>query len=194
MKTTNTRQTLLEAGKQLIWEKGYTATGIQDVLQAAGVPKGSFYHYFESKDAFVFAVLENYMQEYYARVGHYLEDETLTPLARLRQFFVAAGRWFESLPSYRGCIIGNLSQELAAYNEVFRLKLQSELEQSHSLILHCLQQAQERGELPAQMAVDQVADFCLSGLHGALLRTKVGQDPAPLHAFLAVLFEYVLIS
>jgi TetR/AcrR family transcriptional repressor of nem operon len=192
MKNANTKQTLLEAGKQLIWEKGYTATGIQDVLQAANVPKGSFYHYFESKDSFVFAALESYMQEYYDHVGHYLEDETLTPLIRLRRFFEAAGDWFESQPSYRGCMIGNLSQELSACNEVFRFRLQSLFEQLRSHILRCLQRAQQNGELSAELSADQLADFCLNGLHGALLRMKVNQNPAPLHAFLAILFERVL--
>ncbi|GHO51317.1 TetR/AcrR family transcriptional regulator [Ktedonospora formicarum] len=192
MKTTSARQLLLEAGKQLIWEKGYTATGIQDVLQAAGVPKGSFYHYFESKDAFVLAVLESYIQEYDTHVGHYLEDESLTPLTRLHQFVEAASRWFASLPSYRGCIIGNLSQELAAYNERFRLRLAEALEQLHGHIRHCLQQAQENDELSRDLQVDQVAHFCLNGLQGALLRMKVHQDPAPIHAFQTLLFERVL--
>ncbi len=192
MKTASTKQLLLEVGKQLIWEKGYNATGIQDVLRVANVPKGSFYHYFESKDAFTFAVLESYIQETYTHFGHYLEDESLTPLTRVRQLFEAAGRWFESLPSYCGCMVGNLSQELAAYNEVFRLKLQDVFEHSRLGICHCLQQAQESGELSTGLAADQLADFCLSGLQGALLRMKVSQDSAPLHAFLAILFERVL--
>lgn len=194
MKTTNTRQILLEAGKQLIWEKGYSATGIQDVLRAANVPKGSFYHYFESKDTFVFAALDCYMQEYNTHVGHFLVDESLTPLTRLHRFFEAAGAWFESQPSYRGCMIGNLSQELSAYNEDFRAHLQDLFEQLRALIRHNVQLAQECGELSAQIDADQMADFCLNSLHGALLRTKVNHDPAPLHAFLAILFERVLVG
>lgn len=194
MKTANTRQILLEAGKELIWEKGYSATGIQDVLRTANVPKGSFYHYFESKDAFVFSALECYVQEYHAHVGYFLVDESMTPLTRLRRFFAAAGAWFESQPSYRGCMIGNLSQELSAYNEDFRAHLQDLFEQLRSLIRHNVQLAQERGELATQIDADQMAEFCLGGLHGALLRTKVNQNPAPLHAFLAVLFERVLVG
>lgn len=192
MKTASTKQLLVEAGKQLIWEKGYSATGIQDVLRAAGVPKGSFYHYFESKDAFVFAVLESYLQEYNSRIGHYLGDESLRPLMRLRQFFEAAAHWFASLPSYRGCIVGNLSQELGATNEVFRVRLADILEQLRRSIRHCLQLAQESGELSTDLEVDQLAHFCLNGLHGAILRTKVNQDSAPLYAFLSLLFERVL--
>lgn len=194
VKTTNTRQILLETGKQLIWEKGYTATGILDVLQAANVPKGSFYHYFKSKDVFVLVVLDSYAQEHYTHVGHHLEDETLTPLSRLHRFFTAAGHWFESMPAYRGCMVGNLSQELGAYNEDFRSRLQAMLDQLRSNIQLCLQQAQDCGELPAQMPIEQMADFCLSGLHGALLRMKVSQNPAPLHAFLAILFDRVLVN
>ncbi|QBD76954.1 TetR family transcriptional regulator [Ktedonosporobacter rubrisoli] len=192
MKKANTRQHLLEVGKQLIWEKGYTATGIQDVLHAAGVPKGSFYHYFASKDAFVLAALESYMQEYDTYVGHYLEDETHTPLERLQLFFEAAGRWYASLLSYRGCMVGNLSQELAAYNEPFRARLQDALTHLRLRIQRCIAQAQASGELSPTLEVEQTADFCLNSLHGALLRMKVEQDPAPLHTFLRILFERVL--
>ncbi len=193
MKTTTTKQALLKAGKHLIWEKGYAATGIQEVLHAADVPKGSFYHYFDSKDAFVVAVLESYLQDLNTRFGYSLGDTTLTPLMRLRQYFEAAVSWYESLPAYAGCMLGNLSQELAAHNEPFRFRLQSWFEQWHSSILDCLQQAQECGELSASLNVDHLTDFCLNGLQGALLHAKVSQNPASLHAFLSILFERVLV-
>ena len=192
MKTTNAKQALLKAGTQLIWEKGYAATGIQEVLHIAQVPKGSFYHYFESKDAFVIAILEQYLQDLNTSFGYYLEDETLTPLSRLRQYFAASVRWYESLPGYTGCMLGNLSQELAAYHEPFRLMLQRWFEQWRSSILDCLQQAQKRGELSASLEVEQLADVCLNGLQGALLQAKVSKSAAPLHAFLTILCEHVL--
>ncbi|HEX6484416.1 MAG TPA: TetR family transcriptional regulator C-terminal domain-containing protein [Ktedonobacteraceae bacterium] len=192
MKTTNAKQALLAAGKELIWEKGYTATGIQDILHVANIPKGSFYHYFASKDALVLAVVESYFQDFNTHAGHYLDDESLTPLTRLRRHFEAAGQWFESFSSYRGCMLGNLIQELAAHHEVFRGRFRGLLEQWRSSLVHCLRQAQDGGELPVQQSVDQVADFCISGFQGALLVMKVSQSPAPLHAFLTMLFEVVL--
>ena len=193
MKTNNTQQTLLKVGKQLIWEKGYAATGIQEILQAANIPKGSFYHYFDSKDTFVIAILENYLQDLHTSFGHYLEDETLTPLPRLRRYFEAAIGWYGALPGYTGCLLGNLSQELAAYNEPFRLRLLGWFDQWRSHILDCLHQAQQCGELPISLSVDQLANFCLNGLQGALLHAKISQSSAPLHAFLAILLKRVLV-
>ncbi len=66
------------------------------------------------------------------------------------------------------------------------------IEQLRGRILRCLQQAQQNGELSAELSTDSLADFCLNGLHGALLRMKVNQSPAPFHAFLTILFDQVL--
>ena len=80
-----TKATLVAAGTQLILEQGYHQTGIQDVLQAAGVPKGSFYYYFPSKEAFALEVIAQFAAAYLARLEQHLGDTTASPLTRLRR-------------------------------------------------------------------------------------------------------------
>src|SRR5215510_2158905 len=80
-----TKAVLVDAGTQLILEQGYHHTGIQEVLQAAGVPKGSFYYYFPSKEAFGCEVIAQFAAAYLARLEQYLGDTTSSPLTRLRR-------------------------------------------------------------------------------------------------------------
>ena len=75
-----TKAVLVDAETRLILEQGYHQTGIQDVLQAAGVPKGSFYYYFPSKEAFGQAVIAQFAEAYLVRLEQYLGDTTARPL------------------------------------------------------------------------------------------------------------------
>ena len=110
---TTTKAALVDAGTRLILEQGYHQTGIQDVLQAAGVPKGSFYYYFPSKEAFGQAVIAQFAAAYLARLEQYLRDTTASPLTRLRRHDEDLLARFERRGCRGGCLIGNLSQELA---------------------------------------------------------------------------------
>ena len=110
---TTTKAALVDVGTRLILEQGYHQTGIQDVLQAAGVPKGSFYYYFPSKEAFGREVIAQFAAAYLARLEQYLGDTTASPLTRLRRHQEDLLARFERRGCRGGCLIGNLSQELA---------------------------------------------------------------------------------
>jgi len=94
-----TKATLIDVGSRLILEQGYHQTGIQDVLQAAGVPKGSFYYYFPSKEAFALEVIAQFAAAYLARLEQHLGDTTASPLTRLRRHYEELLARFER----RGC-------------------------------------------------------------------------------------------
>ena len=123
MKKEATRLRLLETGERIFLEKGYNHTGIQEVLKDAGVPKGSFYYYFKSKEDFGLSVVEASMAAYQIKLDGFLKDETLTPLARLRNYFESGIRTFEENGFRCGCLVGTLSQEMAGQNETFRVRL-----------------------------------------------------------------------
>ena len=108
-----TKVALVDAGLHIMLEKGYHHTGIQDVLQAAGVPKGSFYYYFPSKEAFGREVIAQFAAAYVARLEQCLGDTTQSPLTRLRRHLDETLARFERRGCRGGCLIGNLSQELA---------------------------------------------------------------------------------
>src|SRR5262245_63570685 len=83
--TVTAKEALLEAGTHIILEKGYNHMGIQEVLQAAGVPKGSFYYYFPSKAAFGLQIIERFAAAYTRRLDQCLGDTSASPLSRLRR-------------------------------------------------------------------------------------------------------------
>lgn len=192
MSTNTTRDALIETGTQRFLQTGYNHTGIQGVVQAVGVPKGSFYCHFNSKEDFGLQVVAHYFEVHAATLRRYLGDESVSPLRRLHQYFEAYCEHFESSQDWEGCLIGNLSQEMAGQSEAFRLRLKDLFEQWHKGLMDCLKQAQDAGEIPPHLDVQAVAEFCLNSWEGALLRMKVTKNTAPLRTFMTILFESVL--
>jgi len=187
-----TKIALLKTGARFLKEKGYNHTGIQEVLQATGVPKGSFYYYFKSKEDFGLEIIENDACEHNRVLDHYLKDETFSPLTRLRRYFEAKYEEFASLQCREGCLLGNLGQELADQNERFRLRLEEIFAQWRDRYIDCLQQAQAVGEISSDLDVGVLADFCLNSWEGALQQMKVTKSPVPLQTFMSVMFDVVL--
>ena len=109
--TLSTKDRLLDAGLTMILERGYNHLGIQDVLAATGVPKGSFYHHFESKEDFGLQVIDRYMTAVHAGLDECLGDQKVEPLQRVRNFFEATREKYRE-EGYLGCLLGGLGQEL----------------------------------------------------------------------------------
>src|SRR6266446_1885044 len=183
---------LVDAGTRLILEQGYHQTGIQDVLQAAGVPKGSFYYYFPSKEAFGQAVIAQFASAYLARLEQYLGDTTARPLTRLRRHHEDLRARFERRGCRGGCLIGNLRQELADQSELFGAQLEAVFTDWRERYARLFREAQAVGELRADRDPEALADFYLDSFEGALLRAKVSKSPAPLRVFLTCMFDGVL--
>ena len=107
-----TRERLVRAGIEILTEQGFASTGIDAVLKRVGVPKGSFYHYFASKEAFGHAVIEGYAAYFARKLDRWLLDATRSPLERLRDFVADGKAGLRRFEFRRGCLIGNLGQEL----------------------------------------------------------------------------------
>jgi len=189
---TTTKATLIDVGTRLILEQGYHQTGIQDVLQAAGVPKGSFYYYFPSKEAFGQAVIAQFAAAYLARLEQHLGDTTASPLTRLRRHYEELLARFERRGCRGGCLIGNLSQELADQSPRLRAQLDAVLSNWRARYAQLFREAQAAGDLRADRDPEALADFYLDSFEGALLRAKVSKSPAPLRVFLTCMFDGVL--
>lgn len=185
---------LVESGALLIKEKGFNNTGILEVLQTVGIPKGSFYHFFTNKEDFGLHVLRHYIYEHDTSLGVYLLDVTKSPLTRFRNYFEAACQHYERLGFRQGCLVGNLSQELADQNESFRQILEAQLGKWQQVWLDCLQEAQTVGEISVDWDISDLAQFCLNSWEGAVLRMKVSKSVAPLQTFIKLVFEQMLKS
>lgn len=192
MEKKDTRAEIIAAGTAMISLHGYNATGIDAVLRQVGVPKGSFYHYFGSKEEFGLAVIEHFAERYSQKLDALLRDDQVTPLNRIRNYLEGGLARLEQNQCSKGCLIGNLGQELADQNERFRARLDAIFGDWKERFAACLAEAQRTGELRAEVDAGVLAGFVLSGWEGAILRAKVMKSAQPLRDFIATLFGCVL--
>lgn len=185
-----TKKRLLETGLRMLLRHGYNDLGIQSVLEATGVPKGSFYHFFASKEDFALQVIDLYMAEVHAGLDASLGDTTLHPLKRVQRFFELSEEKY-SKDGYLGCMLGGLGQELSGASEVFREKIESCFAVIAGRIAGCLEEAHRQGDLPADADPRLLADLLLNCWEGAALRSRLWRDAAPLQAMLEFYFASV---
>jgi len=192
MTRTQTRQELIRVGGEIIARQGFNSTGINAVLSKTGIPKGSFYYYFANKEDFGLAVIEAFEAEHSARLDQLLTDQSVAPLQRIRNYCDAGLQDMQTYDFGRGCPIGNLGQELASQNEVFRMRLDEVFNGWQICFARCLEQARDAGELSANSDCERLAEFLLASWEGATLRAKVTRSLAPMEAFVDIFFERVL--
>lgn len=178
-----TREALCNAGVAALTEKGFSATGIDEILRTVGVPKGSFYHFFASKEAFGTELITRYAEYFARKLDRFLLDEKLTPLARIEAFCVDAERGMRRYGFRRGCLVGNLGQEMGGLPESFRAQLIAVLEDWQRRMADCLELAKAAKEIPAKADAAQSAAFFWVGWEGAVLRAKLERKAAPLRLF-----------
>jgi TetR/AcrR family transcriptional repressor of nem operon len=189
MATKDTRKEIIRAGMAIIARHGFNSTGIEAILKQAGVPKGSFYHYFSSKQEFGLQVLDHFASGIDRIFTSMLSDESLSPLTRFRKCVESLVLRFEDNNCSIGCLVANLGQELADQNEEFRLRLAGIF---RSWMLHferCLRDARGAGEIPDESSPALLAEVFISGFEGALLVSKVVKSSAPLRNFIDLYFE-----
>ncbi|HKH20798.1 MAG TPA: TetR family transcriptional regulator C-terminal domain-containing protein [Gammaproteobacteria bacterium] len=192
MTRTATREELIKVGTEIIAQQGFNTTGINAILRAAGVPRGSFYYYFASKDDFGLAVIDHFAEAYASQIDSFLKDDGVAPLQRMRNYLEAGMATISYCQFTRGCPIGHLSQELASQNEKFRTRLNAVFRSWKQRYAQCLGAARDAGEIPQDSDVDQLAELLLTGWEGASLRAKVARSIEPMQAFTEVFFDKVL--
>jgi TetR/AcrR family transcriptional regulator, transcriptional repressor for nem operon len=188
----STREHLLEVGLKQLRATGYTATGVKEVLDLAKVPKGSFYHYFPSKEAFAGELLARYGEQEMRRAERVLGDTSTAPLKRLRTYFDELISLYGNKAEISGCLIGGLSLEVADHSPTLQAQLQATYTAWQGSIAEVLRQAMKTGDLNPSMKPDALAEFVLNSYEGALVRMKAEQSGRPLKNFLHFVFEVLL--
>ena len=187
-----TREHLLEVGLRQLRRTGYTATGVKNVLDLAGIPKGSFYHFFPSKEAFAGDLISRYADVEVERLRRLLEDSTLAPLKRLQSYFEELSNTNGFHAEVSGCLVASMSLEVADHSEVIQTQLRSLFEVWQRAISSVLRQAIQRGDLDKTMKPDALAEFLLNSYEGALVRMKADRCDRPLENFLHFAFNVIL--
>lgn len=186
------KEQILEAGMGLIYAQGYNATGIQDIANAAGVPKGSFYNYFKSKEDFAVEVISHYADETETFLKTHLRTGNVTPLNRMK---IMLNRWADNMFSDFngcGCLMGNITQEMSNNSEKIQKATARDFKRLEAQFVACLQDAQEANELASHIDVQKLGAFIYNGWQGALIRCKSEGNGAQLKNYVAYVFDDVL--
>ena len=176
--------------------RGFNGCSVQDIVEAAGVPKGSFYNHFASKEALGVEVVRAYT----ALVGGYVVEAGAadilsgdgSPLARIRAYFEGVIEQNVSCGVRKGCLLGNFATELAPHSTEIAKAVTDALDAWSAAVAQALAQAQESGELSMDADVDALARYLVDGYEGAAARAKLIGDRAPMDEFIRTTFDFLL--
>ncbi|WP_263357224.1 TetR/AcrR family transcriptional regulator [Acidicapsa ligni] len=193
MSKQTTKENLIHVGLGLIHTAGYMATGVNQILEAAKVPKGSFYHHFTTKDEFVLEVIKRYAAGEQERWERLLDGSNLSPLKKLRRYFkdLIATYGVRGGP-IAGCLLGNMTLEVAGQNPEIRKFLGQAFDAWQSAIARTIREAVEKQELPKTVKPDDVAALLVNSWEGAQVRAKALQSDKPLELFFDNAFNVLL--
>jgi TetR/AcrR family transcriptional repressor of nem operon len=172
----------------MLLKHGYHDLGIQAVLAATGIPKGSFYHHFRDKEDFGLQVIGQYMGQVHEGLDTCLGDQSRPPVERIRGFFELTQESYRQ-EGYMGCLLGGLGQELSGVSEVFRRRIEECLSAIQARIASCLDEARRREDIPAESDPERMASLLVDCWEGAALRSRLRGDAAPLTAMLDFYFR-----
>jgi TetR/AcrR family transcriptional repressor of nem operon len=177
------RERLIRVGVELLTEKGFVSTGLDEIVKKAGVPKGSFYAYFESKETFGLVLIDRYAQYFNSKLDKCYLNPARSPLERIGDFMTEARENLARFDFLRGCLIGNLGQEMAVLPGAYRQKLIDVLCVWQTKTETCLLAAQKLGDISLDINCAKKAEVFWIGWEGAILRAKLERGAGPVDAY-----------
>lgn len=189
MATLGVREKVLSAAMDEFHRVGFNGSSVDDITKLAKVPKGSFYNHFKSKEVLAVEVLQQFSVQ---RPHAILLNHDISPIKRIKQYFDKMAEEFAQSDYKKGCLLGNFSSELSDHSELVQEKLESLFSKWSKLLAGVIHEAQEAGEIKAELKSDHLAGFILSAWQGTLVRSRATRSQAPLKEFKQVLFNELL--
>jgi TetR/AcrR family transcriptional repressor of nem operon len=186
------REKILTEGLRVVHEHGFAGASVRDIVEAAGVPQGSFTNHFVSKEAFCLEILDRYFEDVRATIQSTLRNDSLPPLKRLRAYVDAQIKYLNRVGWRNGCLVGNFSAEVTDHSEVIRKRLVEIYEELRQAVAYCLKAAVKLGELPRKTDSDELAGFLIASLQGAILQSKTERSAVPTERFKHLVFSTLL--
>ena len=183
MNDLSAKEKLLRIGTELMTSQGFASTPLDKLLKQSGVPKGSFYHHFGSKTGFGLAVIESYNEFFQHQLNKQFLNADLSPIERLKAFVITAAKGMKKYNFQRGCLIGNLGQEISALDNDFRNAIESIFNQWADLTSDLFELGKQAGQVVRSADSSQLAQAFWIGWEGAVLRAKLQQSATPLYLF-----------
>ncbi|SEO66333.1 TetR family transcriptional regulator C-terminal domain-containing protein [Nitrosovibrio sp. Nv6] len=173
------RENLLNQGVTMLMGQGYHGTGLQEILDAVNIPKGSFYNYFGSKENFGAEVIQHYIDPFITQLAAHLQQSETDALSAIQLYFTELIAELEKNQFKGGCLLGNLMGEIGDTSEVCQKSLQSAVNRYRKLLQSGLAKAQQQGTVRLDKSAEDMADLLLNSWQGALLRMKIEKSSAP---------------
>lgn len=178
----NTRERVLSAGEALILGRGFSAVGLSEILSQAAVPKGSFYHYFQSKEGFGVALLVRYFDTYEARLATLLQDQGHSARERLLAYFDGWRQLHAASDCHRACLAVKLAAEVSDLSEPMREALHTGMARIVAQLTGAVRACQADGSLSADVNAEQLAQSLYAMWIGASLLAKVDRSLLPIES------------
>ncbi len=186
-----TREHLLATGEQVCLQRGFTGMGLNEMLALAQVPKGSFYHYFRSKEAFGVALLQRYFVNFLQQVEQELNQPGLAPRDRFLQHFRYGETLFIEQGHIVGCLGVKLSAEVCDLSEPMRDALQHGANAVIAAYARCLNDVALEQPLPFEQTPQQLAQRCYLLWLGASLQSKISREVGPISLALSTIEQWL---
>jgi len=193
-KNSPTRDRLIAEGLKSLVLHGFEGVGLNAILHAAGVPKGSFYYFFRSKEDFARAVLDAYERRADEQQDAIFKDASRSPMQRLRDYFDEIGRGHLAEAPLGGCLFGVLSQTAAARSAEFKARLAQVFSTWEADLAELLEEAKSVGEVDPSMNTRDAAAFLIDSFEGMLVRLKVDGNRDALLRFQRMALEPLAIK
>jgi len=193
----DTYDRIVEAARALMHARGYADVGVAAICDQAGVKKGSFYHFFPSKQALTLAVLDTYYLDMKSHILDQAFVPSLPPMARLQRLgeliYTFQAQMKQSSGQVLGCPFGNLASELATQDESIRQKVDALFNKLQAAVRDSLHEAVSAGDLPA-IDIPSTAQAIFAYLEGVLLLAKTHNDPEILRRLLPAMAQIQIFT
>ncbi|MBX9883886.1 MAG: TetR/AcrR family transcriptional regulator [Novosphingobium sp.] len=187
----DTAEEMVRAATAGLLKKGFSGCGINEILSAVKVPKGSFYHHFPSKEALVERALQVYAEDVREKLALDLEEPAKHPFEAIQLALTNGRNGLVTAEFFGGCLLGTLAQELGSQDSPMLGKLRAHFRSWEALFEQALDRAKVTGDLSAKIDSRGLAGFILNGWEGAVLRAKLEKSAAPLDDFLSHIQRYL---
>lgn len=184
------REKIVKAALDRFHALGFNACGVQDIVDAAGVPKGSFYNYFKAKELLALEILEIYAQ---GSRREMLSDRRAPPVKRLRAHFEFMASRYERFGFGKGCLIGNLAAEMSENTPLLRKALAQSLKRWTELVAAAIRAGQADGSIVTGLDASEAARFLINSWEGAVVRMKIVKSRQPLDDFFSIAFPLLTV-
>jgi TetR/AcrR family transcriptional repressor of nem operon len=190
--SSTTKESLLDIGMNQVRREGFDAVSIMDIVKEAGVPKGSFHYYFDSKEAFGMELLDHFGQYIHQATKADIAVPGLSAYERLRRVFTGYAERMRKDEFRSGCLAGIMALEISDRSDPLRKKANQLLTRFQKALLPLIEQAREEGDIASDLDTQTLARFIANSWQGALIRMKAQKSNAALKDFDKVVFDGLL--